>query len=122
VASPARARSRRTWLPWAAAVLAVASTTWMALRPVASIDNPLANAQFTRLTDFPGTETDAAISPDGRFVAFVANRDGPLDIFLTQVGTGRFINLTHGDVQLQSVIRPVGFSGDGSEVWLHESA
>jgi Tol biopolymer transport system component len=119
VAPPAWPRFRRRWLPWAAAVLSVASATWMALRPVASIDNPLANAQFTRLTDFPGTETDAAISPDGRFVAFMANRDGPLDIFLTQVGTGRFVNLTHGDVQLQSLIRPVGFSGDGSEVWLH---
>jgi serine/threonine protein kinase len=81
--------------------------------------NPLENAQFTRLTDFPGTETDAAISPDGRFVVFVADRDGPRDIFLTQVGTGRFINLTHGDEPLQTSIRSVGFSGDGSEVWLH---
>src|SRR5206468_544458 len=32
--------------------------------------NPLANAQFTRLTDFEGAEFDAAISADGKFVAF----------------------------------------------------
>jgi Tol biopolymer transport system component/predicted Ser/Thr protein kinase len=120
VAPAAGARFRRTWLLWAASILTVASAMWMASRPVASVGNPLANARFTRLTDFPGTEKDAAISPDGRFVAFVADHDGPLDIFLTQVGTGRFLNLTHGDVQLQSVVRPVGFSSDGSEVWLHE--
>src|SRR5262252_5658605 len=96
-ALPVPAKSRWAWLPWAVAILAVASAVWMVLRPVAVIDNPLANAQFTRLTDFPGTEEDAAVSPDGRFVVFLADRDGPPDLFLTQIGTGRFINLTHGN-------------------------
>jgi Tol biopolymer transport system component len=91
----------------------------MVLRPVAVIDNPLANAQFTRLTDFPGTEEEAAVSPDGRFVVFFADRDGPPpDVFLTQVGTGRFINLTQGNGPVYGrTNRSVGFSGDGSEVW-----
>jgi Tol biopolymer transport system component/predicted Ser/Thr protein kinase len=118
LAPPAPAKSRRAWLPWVAAVLALASAVWVALRPVASIDNPLANAQFTRLTDFPGTEMDAAISPDGRFVAFLADRDGPFDVFLTQVGTGRFVNLTQGNGPMLGLsVRAVGFSGDGSEIW-----
>ena len=56
--------------------------------------NPLANAQFTRFTDFPGTETLAAISPDGRFVAFLSDQDGPFNLWLSQVDTGRFANLT----------------------------
>jgi serine/threonine protein kinase len=53
-------------------------------------DNPLAGARFTRLTDFEGTEYDAAISPDGRFVAFVSDRDGPFQIFVGQIGAGEF--------------------------------
>ena len=41
----------------------------MALWPrgaTADVPNPLANATFTRLTDFEGTEHDAAMSPDGQ--------------------------------------------------------
>src|SRR5262249_25863057 len=65
-----------------------------------SIENPLANAQFTRFTDFPGSEWDAAISPDGKFVAFLSDRDGPIDIFLSRVGAGSFLNLTQGKENL----------------------
>jgi hypothetical protein len=91
--------------------------------PRATIDNPLAIAQFSRLTDFPGAKVDAAISPDGKFVAFLADRDGPFDVFLTQVGTGRFINMTQGtEPNITRDLRSVGFSGDGSEVWLHTTA
>jgi Tol biopolymer transport system component/predicted Ser/Thr protein kinase len=88
----------------------------------ATMENPLANAQFTRFTDFPGSEWDAAISPDGKFVAFLSDRDGPFDIFLGRVGGGSFLNLTQGREQnLGWALRVVGFSGDGSEVWLHDS-
>ena len=57
-------------------------------------EDPLANAQFTRFTDWEGTEEGAEISPDGKFVAFVADHDGEFDLWLSQVGTGRFHNLT----------------------------
>jgi Tol biopolymer transport system component/DNA-binding winged helix-turn-helix (wHTH) protein len=111
----------RRWL-WAVAIglvlLAAAAAVWPARRTSASLENPLANAQLTRLTDFPGSEEDAAVSSDGRFVVFLADRDGPLDVFLTQVGTGRFLNLTQGSGPLLVTSMPlVGFSGDGSEVW-----
>ena len=72
---------------------------------------------FTRLTDFEGSETNAAISRDGKFVAFRADRDGPVDTWVSQVGSGRFVNLTHG-TQNEGLVRQVGFSPDGSEVWL----
>ena len=58
-------------------------------------ENPLANAQFSRFTDWEGTEAGAEISPDGKFVAFVADRDGQLDLWVSQVGSGHFLNLTH---------------------------
>jgi Tol biopolymer transport system component len=71
-----------------------------------------------RLTDFTGTEQSAAISRDGRFVAFVADRDGRLDVWLTEIGTNRFRNLTEGRVPqlINPSIRIVDFSPDGSLV------
>ena len=80
--------------------------------------NPLANAQFTRFTDFPGTETLAAISPDGRFVAFLSDQDGPFNLWLSQVDTGRFANLTKDlpPLAFNLNVRQMGFSGDGAEV------
>ena len=60
----------------------------------ASGDNPLAGARFTRITDDAETELQATISPDGRFVAFISDRDGPFDVFVGQIGLGEFRNLT----------------------------
>ena len=88
-------------------------------RTSATIENPLQTARFTRLTDFEGQKLDAAISPDGRFVAFVSDRDGPFDVWLSQVGSGVFRNLTEGkDPELPAPVRGPGFSADGSQVFL----
>jgi serine/threonine protein kinase/Tol biopolymer transport system component len=123
VAEVAPAAVKKTgggWLPWVvAAGLVTGFGLWEARRPVAAPDNPLSNAQFTRLTDFAGAELEAAISPDGKFVAFLADRDGPFDIWLSQVGTGRFVNLTQGRAgEVRAPYRSVGFSANGSEIWL----
>jgi serine/threonine protein kinase/Tol biopolymer transport system component len=112
---------RRSWIWLAAAgvVLAAGFSGYWLRSPDPAERNPLTNAKFTRLTDFEGAELEAEISPDGRFVAFLSDRDGPFDIFLTQVGTGRFLNLTQGrQGELLELTRSTGFSGDGSEVWL----
>lgn len=111
-------KSRRAWLPWViAAALLMGTAVWEMARPAATPANPLEKAHFTRVTDFKSVE--AAISPDGRFVAFVSDHDGPFDVWLTQVGTGRLINLTQGKAgPLPGPLRSVGFSGDGSEIWI----
>jgi serine/threonine protein kinase len=111
-------KSRRAWLPWIiAAALLMGTAVWEMRRPEAVPPNPLEKAHFMRVTDFKSVE--AAISPDGRFVAFVSDDDGPFDVWLTQVGTGRVTNLTQGKVgPLPGPLRSVGFSGDGSEIWL----
>jgi Tol biopolymer transport system component len=111
-------KPRRAWLPWVlAATLLAGIAAWEMLRPTAPPANPLEKAHFTRLTDFESVE--AAISPDGRFVAFVSDHDGPYDVWLTQVGSGRLINLTQGKAgPLPGPLRSVGFSGDGSEIWI----
>jgi serine/threonine protein kinase/Tol biopolymer transport system component len=105
-----------------AALGGLAYTVWPRSTPVEAWVNPLANAQFTRITDFPGTETHASISPDGRFVAFLSDRDGPMHVWLTQVGSGRFTDLTRAlpSITYNYAVRSVGFSGDGTEVWTAE--
>src|SRR5262249_49760695 len=116
--SVAQPKSRRVWLPWViAAALLMGTAVWEMVRPAAAPANPLEKAHFTRETDFESVE--AAISPDGRFVAFISDHDGPFDVWLSQVGTGRLINLTQGKAgPLPGPLRSVGFSGDGSEIWL----
>ena len=111
-------KSRRAWLPWVtAAALVIGTAVWEMVRSAGAPANPLEKAHFTRVTDLESVE--ATISPDGRFVAFVSDHDGPFDVWLTQVGTGRLINLTQGKAgPLPAPLRSVGFSGDGSEIWL----
>ena len=80
--------------------------------------NPIANAHFQTVTDFDGLEQEAAVSRDGHLVAFLSDRSGPMDVWLTQVGSGEFHNLTHGTIPelVNPSIRTLGFSPDGSLV------
>jgi Tol biopolymer transport system component len=113
---PAKTKVRHAWLPWSvAAALLTATATWEVVRPATAPASLFDKAHFTRVTDFDSVE--AAISPDGRFAAFLSDHDGPFDVWLTQMGTGHEINLTHGKVgQLPGPLRSVGFSSDGSEI------
>ena len=123
MALAAPAKTRLTWLPWVGLVaLAATVGVWEARRGETTQENPLANAQFTRFTDWEGTEEGAEISPDGKFVAFLADREGRFDLWLSQVGTGRFSNLTRDFPPLAGsgfIVRKLGFSGDGSAIWFN---
>jgi Tol biopolymer transport system component len=105
------------WLAAAAAVLAIAAGGWFAHAKY-HWHNPIAGAKFQTITDFGGNEQAVTISPDGKFVAFLSDRDGPMDVWLTQVGSGEFHNLTHGSAPelVNPSIRTLGFSPDGSLV------
>jgi serine/threonine protein kinase/Tol biopolymer transport system component len=111
-------------LSWALMVMLVAILlagfgAWiLAHRPPRTVQNPLANAQFARLTDFEGAETNPAISSDGKFVAFISDRSGTFDIWLIQTNGGGLANLTQGRIgDVRGPLRAIGFSGDGTEVW-----
>ena len=80
--------------------------------------NPIADARFQTVTDFDGLEQAAAVSRDGHFVAFLSDRDGHMDVWVTQAGSGEFHNLTHGSVSelVNPSVRTLGFSPDGSLV------
>ena len=86
--------------------------------------NPIADARFQTVTDFDGSEQAAAVSRDGHFVAFLSDRNGQMDVWVTQVGSGEFHNLTHGSIPelVNPSIRTLGFSPDGSLVtfWLRK--
>jgi len=85
-------------------------------------ENPLAGARFTRLTDWGGSEVDAAISADGKFVAFLADQEeGLFDVWVGQVGGTEFVNLTHGRFPglFNARVRNIGFTPDGTHIWVH---
>jgi Tol biopolymer transport system component len=121
---PTRLRRRPAfWLLGATgAVLATASMVWQFQRHESATENPLAAARFLHLTDFDGIEQAAAISRDGRFVAFQSDRDGRMDVWVTQVGTGQFVNLTRGGAPelVNPSVRTLGFSPDGTLVTFWE--
>jgi Tol biopolymer transport system component len=80
--------------------------------------DPIAEARFQKVTEFDGVEEAAAVSRDGQFVAFLSDRDGQMDVWVTQVGSGQFHNLTRGSAPelVNPSVRTLGFSPDGSLV------
>ena len=104
-----------------AALLALSSAGyWKLSRSDYFWVNPLEGARFEKLTDWPGTELDAAISHDGKFVTFLSDRDGAYDMFVTQVGSGEFRNLSQGayPTLLHEMTRATGFNADGTQIWM----
>jgi Tol biopolymer transport system component len=116
------ALSLRGWklvlpLAVAGAVLVIGTILWLQ-RTEYFWRNPIANARFQVVTDSEGVEQAAAVSRDGQFVAFLSDRDGPMDVWVTQIGSGQFHNLTHGSAPelVNPSVRTLGFSPDGSLV------
>jgi len=116
-------RRWRTALGVAIVVLSLltALASWLKVEAPPAFEQRLAGATFTPFTNFDGSELDAAISPDGRFVAFIADRGGPFHALLKQVSSGDFVDLTPGvgDVRNAGPNRSVGFNADGSEIWIN---
>jgi Tol biopolymer transport system component/DNA-binding winged helix-turn-helix (wHTH) protein len=84
------------------------------------VANPLDDAVIKRFTDLDGNELDAAISADGKLIAFLSDRDGAYDVWVGGVAGGDFLNLTKGRFarMYMDQLRTLGFSPDGSLVWL----
>src|ERR1700730_7800225 len=101
----------RRVLPWATALV------------FAILAGVLAVAYFTRtpqqtsfhfstVTNFPGIQAQPALSPDGRSVAFVSNRDGQFNIYVGLISGGRLVQVTN-DPNLK--VRPA-WSTDGTTI------
>ena len=116
---------RRTWMAIAVASAALFTLAWIGgvwadRRSAAQGQNPLADARYSALTVFQGAQIDADISPDGNWVAFLADKTGPFHVLLSRIGTGKFEDLTPGEDDRRNIglNRSVGFSSDGSEIWI----
>ena len=107
----------------AAVVLAIGAILWLQ-RTEYFWRNPIADSRFQTVTDFDGVQEAAAVSRDGHFVAFLSDQDGQMDVWVTQVGSGEFHNLTRGSIPdlANPSIRTLGFSPDGSLVtfWVRQ--
>jgi serine/threonine protein kinase/WD40 repeat protein len=121
--STRRSRSRTVGVVAAGIVGLAAVAVMVGRREVGShgsLRERWSSARIERLTDFPGSEVDAAISANGQFVAFLADRDSVFDAFVGQVGTGQFMNLTGGRLSqlFNEDVRNIGFSADAAHVWI----
>jgi eukaryotic-like serine/threonine-protein kinase len=87
------------------ALLAAAFFWWTARSAPAP-----AAMHFSTVTSFAGVQAQPALSPDGRSVAFVSNRDGHYNVYVGLVRGGELVQVTHG-TSMKS--RP-SWSPDGS--------
>jgi Tol biopolymer transport system component len=116
--SPTRSnRKLPLTLAAAALALAIAVIFWL-YKTERFWKSPIANAKLQTVAEFEGEGLSAAVSHDGHFVALLSDRDGKTDVWVTQVGSGAFHNLTQGKIPelVNPSIRTLGFSPDDSLV------
>lgn len=127
LAATRRTESRSRWQPVRIAVAAAAVVGLGVVALVAgrrALENPWrdrwSKMRIERVTDFPGSEVDAAISRSGELVAFLADRDSVFDAFVSRNGSDASTNLTSGRFgQLfNEDVRNIGFTPDASHVWI----
>jgi eukaryotic-like serine/threonine-protein kinase len=119
VASAPEAHRRRRGVWVAAVALAAIFGAVLVLRPFVSRERPPFFSRVVRLTSGPQQEFGAAISPDGKWVAYLSNARGPVDVWVKFVAGGEAVNLTEKldlDIQRQDIIGGLGISADGSSI------
>ena len=88
-----------------------AAAAALILYRVARASSP-SDMHFTAVTNFSGLEAQPSLSPDGRSVAFVSNREGQYDIWVGLVTGGRLVRITN-DPNLEATPR---WSPDGATI------
>jgi tricorn protease len=78
---------------------------------------PLAGGRATRLTTHPAEETNAVASPDGKFLAFTANYDGPAEIYVMPVQGGVPRRVSFDGTRCT----PVGWTAAGEVLYVGQS-
>jgi serine/threonine protein kinase len=104
---------RLGWIA-AAAMLLVASTLFIlysqSRRPSGSLP---AQATIKQLTSYTGTETEGALSPDGRHFAFVSEKGGAPDIWVRQVSGGDPLRITNDE----AIESDLTYTPDGENIY-----
>ena len=70
---------------------------------------PITGGRANRLTTHPGAEGRPAISPDGRYLAYTARYEGPVEVYVMPLAGGRPRRLTFD----AAAISHVGWTPDG---------
>jgi serine/threonine protein kinase len=99
------------WLGAATACIAISfGLGWWTHRPPAALND----WRLTRLTNGAGLSIDAALSPDGKLVAYASDsdQDSGLDLYIKQAAGGQPIRLTSDGADN----RQPNFSPDGSKI------
>jgi Tol biopolymer transport system component len=102
----------RRLLPWAAAFATGVLFTVIAFLMPAFRRPHNSAMHFRAVTNFSGVQSYPALSPDGRSVAFVSNRDGHYNIYVGLINGGNPVKLTD-DPNFKT--RPC-WSPDGTEI------
>jgi serine/threonine protein kinase len=88
-------RRGTVWLAGAALAAAVILIGgYLALRKPTGSEAP-PQRTLTRLTSEPGLQSEPSWSPDGKLIAYSADRGGKFDIWLQPVGEGDAVQVTH---------------------------
>jgi Tol biopolymer transport system component len=95
----------------AAAICMALVVSWWIGRRAPSESSLRPDASLFNLATYTGTERSGAISPDGKFFAFVSDRDGQPDVWVRQVSGGDPVRVTHdAAAELDLVYAPDGES------------
>jgi serine/threonine protein kinase/Tol biopolymer transport system component len=116
-----RTRDRLAGLAAGALITALAATAIRSieLRPGSGSDAAPSFSRIVRLTSGPAVEFGPAISPDGKWVAYVSDARGPFDVWVKFLAGGDPINLTAAtnlDVTNVSGISGLDISPDGTRI------
>ena len=123
-ATPAASRKRKAglWLAIGSAVALFVVAAWLTyLAQSRSWMNPLADANFDRITDFDGIEVNGSdLSRRSIVIVSVGPRGGFVDAGSIRIGGAELANLTKGAFGGLYVpgIGTAGFSHDGAQVWV----
>jgi eukaryotic-like serine/threonine-protein kinase len=104
------ARRGTAMIAWAVAALAMVIAAAAIIFPWRTTSRETPSAmRFSLVTNFAGVEAQPSLSPDGRSVAFVSNRDGQWDIYVGLVTGGGLVRLTNdSNVEVQPRWSPDG--------------
>jgi Tol biopolymer transport system component len=69
--------------------------SWPMLRGYDIVSHALDGSGFQRLTDTPGYDAEATLSPDGKAIVFTSLRDGDLEIYTMATDGSQVKRLTH---------------------------
>lgn len=91
-----RSGGGRSVMPWTVAAVACAALVAAIIWSVAFHQARREPMHFRAVTNFAGIQAQPALSPDGRSVALVSNRDRYYNIYVALVGGGNLVQITQG--------------------------